>query len=283
VVTWVDTHCHWDAPELSDHAAQRRTAARAQGVAMAVVPAVAVSNFAAVREWAHTHGDAYALGIHPLCVPDATPADLEVLEQALSDHRDDPRLVAVGEIGLDAWEPRLREPAMWDKQQAFYRAQLRLAKRFDLPVVLHVRKAVDAVLKGLRETAVGQGIAHAFNGSAQQAMAACELGLVLGFGGALTFDRAHQLRRLVSALPETAVVMETDGPDMPPHWLYVSQALRLKGQPQGVNASDELPRIGACAAQLRATSAQAWAQHTTANAYRALPKLGALAQAAFFL
>ena len=273
---WVDTHCHWDAAELHVQAQQRRGAARHQGVRLAVVPAVEAANWGAVCQWAHSHGDAYALGIHPLYVAQATPADLDALEQTSADHLDDPRLVAVGEIGLDAFELALRSPEMWAKQQLFYRTQLRMAKRFGLPVVLHVRKAVDAVLKGLRELGVQQGIAHAFNGSLQQAQAMSEQGMVLGFGGALTFETAQQLRRLITQLPRTAVVMETDGPDMPPHWLYVTQAQRQAGQAQGVNASDELPRIAACAAGLRGIPTQTWAEQTTANACRALPKLQAL-------
>ena len=276
MVTWVDTHCHWDAAELVLDGARRRAAARDHGVAVAVVPAVEASNWGGVRAWAHAQGDAYALGIHPLYVKHAHEADLMALEATLEAHIQDPRLVAVGEIGLDAWAPDLREPELWAKQQQFFRAQLRMAKRFGLPVLLHVRKSVDAVLKALREVGVHQGIAHAFNGSLQQAEAMRTQGLVMGFGGALTFEAAQQLRRLVTQLPAHALVMETDGPDMPPHWLYTTQAQRQAGRPQGVNASDELPRIAAVAAQLRGEEVSQWAQLTTANASSALPKLGEL-------
>lgn len=270
---WVDTHCHWDAPELADQAAARRGLARSRGVALSVVPAVSVQTFGAVRAWAHAHGDAYALGIHPLYVLQARDDDLEALEAALRAHIDDPRLVAVGEIGLDAWSPTMRDPDVWARQQRFFRLQLGLAKRFDLPVILHVRRAVDPVLKGLRDLGVKQGIAHAFSGSWEQAQAMSQQGMKLGFGGAMTFDTAHRLRGLLQRLPNDAVVMETDGPDIPPQWLYVTQEDRAFGVPQGINASDELPRIGEVGAQLRAQSTVDWARHTTANALAALPRL----------
>ena len=272
---WIDTHCHWDAPELASSAGQRRGLARTRGVAVSVVPAVSVHSFAAVRAWAHAHGDAYALGIHPLYVLQADDDDLEALEAALRAHIDDPRLVAVGEIGLDAWSPAMRDPSVWSRQQRFFRAQLALAKRFDLPVILHVRRAVDPVLKGLRDVGLTRGIAHAFSGSEVQARAMLAQGMKLGFGGAMTFDTAHRLRGLVQTRPADAVVMETDGPDIPPQWLYVPQDQRAMGVPQGLNASDELPRIAAVAAALRACPVAAWAQQTTRNALDALPRLAA--------
>lgn len=270
---WIDTHCHWDAPELASHAASRRASARAQGVVASVVPAVSVHSFGAVRAWAHAHGDAYALGIHPLYVLQAADEDLDALEAALRAHIDDPRLVAVGEIGLDAGTPAMRDADVWARQQRFFRVQLGLARRYELPVILHVRRAVDPVLKGLRDLGVTRGIAHAFNGSWEQAQAMLAQGLKLGFGGALTFDTAHRLRALVQRLDAQAVVMETDGPDIAPQWLYVPRDERELGVPQGVNASDELPRIAALAAQLRGVTSTQWAQQTTANACAALPRL----------
>src|SRR5690606_22624437 len=121
----------------------------------------------AVGALAHRHADAYALGIHPLCTGGALDEDLEHLAQALEQRRSDPRLVAVGEIGLDYFVAGLDAA----RQERFYRAQLQLARRFELPVLLHVRRSSDRVLKGLREVAVSGGIAHAFNGSLQQARA----------------------------------------------------------------------------------------------------------------
>lgn len=280
---WIDTHCHLDAPEFAQNSVQAvvvRARAATENVALCVFPAVAVGNFATVRQLAHRTGDTYALGIHPLYVPDASEADLATLDAALSAYGDDPRLVAVGEIGLDFFVPSLNDPAMRKKQEQFYRAQLEIARRHHLPVILHVRRSADRLLKYLREVAGPNGrwlgIAHAFNGSLQQAEAFIELGFKLGFGGAVTFERALQLRALATQLPLDALVLETDAPDMPPHWLYVTQAQRAAGVPQGRNEPGELPRIGAVVAALRGMSVAQLAAATTANALAALPKLKAL-------
>ena len=276
---WIDTHCHLDAPEFGpDHALAlaARERARALGVGRCVIPAVMRGNFDSVRLLAHRMGDAYALGIHPLFVPQARDGDLDALDAALSAHRDDPRLVAVGEIGLDFFVPALCEPIMRERQIRFYRAQLRLARKHGLPVILHVRRSADVLLKYLREQRVVGGIAHAFNGSAQQASHFLGLGFKLGFGGACTFEPARQLRALASALPLSALVLETDAPDIPPQWLYATAGQRAEGHLQGLNTPAELPRIGAVVAGLRGLSAAALAQATSDNALAVLPKLAAL-------
>jgi len=225
-----------------------------------------------VRTLAHRHGDSYALGIHPLFTGRAGDGDVQVLEQALAAHRDDPRLVAIGEIGLDFFVPGLDAA----RQERFYRAQLQLARRFDLPVILHVRRSSDKLLKALRELPVRGGIAHAFNGSQQQAEAFIAMGFKLGFGGAVTFDRALQLRRLAQALPLSSLVLETDAPDIPPHWLYVTAAEREAGTSQARNTPGELPRIAAVVADLRGMPLEELAEATHANACAALPRLAAL-------
>ncbi|MDP2416785.1 MAG: TatD family hydrolase [Hydrogenophaga sp.] len=276
---WIDTHAHLDAPELgADHALalSARRLARERGVGLCVIPAVERANFDTVRQLAHRLGDAYALGIHPLFVPQAQEADLQVLDAALTEHRDDLRLVAVGEIGLDFFVPALCEPAMCKRQTWFYREQLKLARKHGLPVLLHVRRSADAVLKHLRELPTGGGMAHAFNGSEQQAQAFLGLGFKLGFGGAVTFEPAQRLRRLVSTLPLSALVLETDAPDIPPHWLYTTAAERQLGRAQGVNTPAELPRIAAVVAGLRGLALPELAQATTANAVQALPRLAGL-------
>jgi TatD DNase family protein len=277
---WIDTHCHLDAPEFGAAyalAVQARERARGLGVGLCVIPAVMRQNLDTVRLLAHRLGDAYALGIHPLYVPNARDEDLDALDAALTEHRDDPRLVAVGEIGLDFFLPELCEPAMRERQIRFYRAQLRLARRHGLPVILHVRRSADALLGALRELPVAGGIAHAFNGSAQQAQAFLDLGFKLGFGGAVTFEPALKLRRLAAELPLSALVLETDAPDIPPHWLYATAAERAAGRSQGVNTPAELPRIGQVVADLRGVPADALARATSANALVALPKLAAFA------
>lgn len=276
---WIDSHCHLDAPEFgADHALalSLRERAATLGVGLCVIPAVERANFDTVRQLAHRTGDAYALGIHPLCVPQAQEADLAVLDAALTEHRDDPRLVAVGEIGLDFFVPELCTPAMRERQAFFYRAQLRLARQHGLPVIVHVRRSADQLLKHLRELPAGSGIAHAFNGSEQQAQAFLGLGFKLGFGGAVTFEPARQLRRLAADLPLSALVLETDAPDIPPHWLYATAAQRADGQAQGVNSPAELPRIGSVVAELRGLPVDALMQATSANAVAALPRLATL-------
>ena len=272
---WIDTHCHLDAPELASDTDTVREQARQAGVGHCVLPAVEQSNWDAVRALAHQYGDSYALGIHPLYTGHAADGDLELLDQALERHREDPRLVAVGEIGLDYFVPGL-DPA---RQEHFYRAQLQLARRFGLPVILHVRRSADKLLKGLREVRGLSGIAHAFNGSEQQAQAFVDLGFKLGFGGAVTYDRAQQLRRLATQLPLDCRVMETDSPDTPPHWLYATAAEREAGRPQGRNTPGELPRIAQVVAELRGMTVQALAEASTANALAALPRLAPLLQA----
>jgi TatD DNase family protein len=293
--TWIDTHCHLDAAEFAADSAAVRARAALNGVAHCVLPAVEVANFEAVRRLAHAGGDSYALGIHPLYVARAQDADLARLDAALTQYRDDPRLVAVGEIGLDYFVPELTVSPLRERQEYFYLAQLRLARRCGLPVLLHGRRAVDPLLKGLRAvarepvgTAAGgrmlepvgasawHGIAHAFNGSAQQAQAFIALGFKLGFGGALTYPRALQLRRLAASLPLAALVLETDAPDMPPHWLYQTAEQRALGAAQGRNEPGELPRIGVELAALRGMPVHEIAATTTHNAMAALPRLGAL-------
>ena len=268
-MAWIDTHAHLDAPELAHDVDAVREQARAQGVVHCVLPAVERSNWDSVRLLAHRHGDSYALGIHPLYTGRAQDEDLELLAHTLQQHRADPRLVAVGEIGLDYFVPGLDA----ERQQRFYRAQLVLARRFDLPVILHVRRSADQLLKALRQVKVRGGIAHAFNGSLQQAQAFVALGFKLGFGGAVTYDRALQLRRLATELPLGSLVMETDSPDIPPHWLYTTAAERAQGQPQGRNTPAELPRIAQVVADLRGMAVADLAQVTTANACAALPGL----------
>jgi TatD DNase family protein len=277
---WIDTHCHLDAFEAGGDTQLVRNHAAREGVGHCVIPAVEVANFNTVRELAHRTGDSYCLGIHPLYVPLAGEGDLDLLQQQLDAHHDDPRLVAVGEIGLDYFVAALTQSPLRELQEHYYRAQLKLARQFDLPVVLHVRRSADRLLKHLRAVAGPggrwRGIAHAFNGSEVQAREFVQLGFKLGFGGAITFERAHQLRRLATTLPLDALVLETDAPDIPPHWLYTTAAEREAGQAQGRNTPAELARIAEVVAGLRGISSQELARASTDNACAALPKLAAL-------
>lgn len=269
---WIDTHVHLDAAEFDADRSAVLARARAAGVKQMVIPAVERASFDRVRELAHAQGLSYALGIHPMYVDKADDADLDHLQAALEQHRDDPRLLAVGEIGLDYFVPGI-DP---ERQMRFYVAQLALAKRFDLPVILHVRRSADQLLKQLRTAGVSGGIAHAFNGSAQQAQAFVDLGFKLGFGGTLTFERSLQIRRLAQDLAPTALVLETDAPDIPPQWLYKTAEQRGEGS-NGRNEPAELPRIAEVLAGLRGWSMAETATVTNANACAALPRLALLA------
>ncbi|MFG6449084.1 TatD family hydrolase [Roseateles sp. BYS180W] len=269
---WIDTHCHLDATEFDTDREAVLLRARSAGVVQLVLPGVSSAQMEPMRDMAQRWGLAYALGIHPLYVQGEGEAALEQLAQALARWRDDPLLVAVGEIGLDYFVPGLDV----HKQQVFLQAQLRLAAQHGLPVLLHSRRSVDHVLAALRRTPVVGGLAHAFNGSLQQAQHFISLGFKLGMGGALTFERALQIRRLASQLPVEALVLETDAPDMPPHWLYKTAAQRRAGE-HSRNEPAQLPRIAAELAQLRGAACDAaFAAQLKTNSLQALPRLAGL-------
>jgi len=258
----IDTHAHLDAAEFDADRSAVIDAAQAAGVGAIVLLGVAASNFAAVRALAHSRpGIAYALGIHPMYVPGSRDEDLALLRAEVEASIGDPRFVAIGEIGLDRFVP---DPDP-ERQLRFFVAQLALARDFRLPVLLHIRRAQDAILKELRRHRLPGGIAHAFNGSEQQAGQFVDLGFALGFGGAMTHPRALRIRHLAAALPAEAIVLETDSPDIPPVWLA-----------GGRNAPAELPRIAAELAALRGLAPDALAALTTANALRVLPRLAAM-------
>lgn len=254
----IDTHCHLDAAEFDTDRTQVITRARAAGVSMIVVPAVEVGNFETVAVLAHSNPEqcTYALGIHPMYVDRADETDLDRLAAELRRRRDDPALVAVGEIGLDFFVPGLNR----SRQERFFEAQLRLAREFNLPVLLHVRRSQDTILKYLRRVQLPRaGVAHAFNGSLQQAHQFLDLGFVLGFGGAMTFERALRIRALVRDLPASAHVLETDAPDIAPSWLH-----------PGRNDPAHLPRIADTFAGLRGITCDEAIRQTSENARRVL-------------
>jgi len=270
----IDTHCHLDASEFD--ADRREVIARAerQGVRAIVIPSVGRANFDAVRTLAQQFsGGAYALGIHPMYVPRAQQSDLDALEACVQACLADPRFVAIGEIGLDFFVPELRTDAMRVRQEAFYVAQLELARRHGLPVLLHVRRSQDQLLKYLRRIRVSGGMAHAFNGSFQQARGFVDLGFALGLGGAMTFERSLQIRRLAAQLPLDVLALETDAPDIPPAWLGGP------GLPRARNEPGEVARIGAELARLRGLGAAEVSAATAATAVRVLPRLSSVISA----
>lgn len=263
---WIDTHCHLDAHEFGADALGVAGRAAAAGVSMIVIPAVERGNFEAVaRLAAEAPNASYALGIHPICVPNAVDEDLAALRTAVEAAMGDPKFVGIGEIGLDFFIPMLTTPEMRDKQERFLREQLRIARDFDLPVLTHVRRSQDQVYKHLRQVRPRGGIAHAFNGSFQQARNFIDLGLHLGFGGAMTFTRALQIRRLAAELPLESIVLETDAPDIAPAWVH-----------PGRNSPEHLPAIGAVLAELRGMDGGAVAAAARASALAAIPRLAAL-------
>jgi TatD DNase family protein len=261
---WIDTHCHLDAQEFSGEEDGIVARAVQQGVSSIVIPAIERGNFDTVAALAKRLPNCtYALGIHPVYVPQAGQEDLTALRNAIPAALQDPRFVAIGEIGLDFFVPGMNRSPLREKQEHFYSEQLKIARDFGLPVLLHVRRSQDAILKYLRRISVPGGIAHAFNGSFQQAHMFIELGFKLGFGGAMTFPRALQIRRLASQLGPDALVLETDAPDIAPVWLHPQR-----------NAPEQLPRIGEILAGLRGMSGSAIAQITSDNARKVLPRLG---------
>lgn len=255
----IDTHCHLDAAEYDADRDAVVERARLAGVARIIVPAVAAFNFEATVACRRYPGVEIGLGIHPLYVHRHTDQDLLRLDEALQRHRP----VAVGEIGLDHFQSRIDGPGVHDddliRQEFLFVEQLKLARKYELPALLHIRRANDQVLKHLRRIKLRGGIAHAFNGSKQQAEEFIKLGFKLGFGGAFTYPRATRLRELVVALPLESIVLETDGPDIPPEWI-----------PRQRNEPAELPRIAQVLASLRGIDPHVVHETTTRNAEEVL-------------
>lgn len=247
----IDTHLHLDAGEFDADRDVVVADARAAGVERFVVPAVSLDSCAAVTRLAPAvPGAVVACGIHPLYVRGRPDSDIAALRPHL-----EAGVVAVGEIGLDGFAADA-DPV---RQSWFFCEQLRLARDFDLPVLLHVRRAQDQVLKYLRRYGVRGGIAHAFNGSPQQAHCFIELGFVLGFGGAMTYEGSSRIRRLATDLPIESIVLESDAPDIPPSWAPASR-----------NVPKNVARYAEELARLRGMTPAEVAAATSANACRVL-------------
>ena len=203
----IDTHCHLDVADFDADRRQVLERARQQGVQSMVVPAVDAEHWAGLIQLCDSDQALFpALGLHPVYLQMHKREDISALESEIEQQQP----VAVGEIGLDYFIRELDR----EKQRVLFEAQLEVARNAGLPVILHVRKAHDQVLSILRRIRVRGGSAHAFNGSLQQARQYIDMGFKLGFGGMLTYQRSHRLRRLAAALPVDAIVLETDAPDM---------------------------------------------------------------------
>jgi TatD DNase family protein len=242
-----DTHCHLDAAEFDAERDALVSAAHSVGVTRILVPSVCAANFDATLRMRQRYGCLLAFGLHPLYTPQHLDHHLALLESRLAHQHP----VAVGEIGLDAFLPHSDLPA----QEALFIEQLKLARQHDLPVILHMRRAADRVLKYLRRYPQAGGIAHAFNGSEQQAREFIRLGFKLGFGGAISYSGSLRIRALAATLPLSALVLETDAPDMRPQWA-----------PGTANRPQNLARFAAILAQLRGVSVEEIARQTTGNA-----------------
>ncbi|MCX7896522.1 MAG: TatD family hydrolase [Rhodocyclaceae bacterium] len=251
----IDTHCHLDAREFDADRDDLMRCAESAGIVAIVVPAIERANFGAVASICRDYaGCAPAYGIHPMYVDQALPEDLDVLRATLMREP----AVAVGEIGLD----RHVSPRDDERQLYYFRAQLSIARELSLPVLLHVRRAIDPILHELRRIQPPGGIAHAFNGSLEQAREFTRLGFKLGLGGAVTHERAQKLRALAKALPRDAIVLETDAPDIPPAW-----RTHKRTEP-----ADLLP-IAETLAKLRGEPLTDFCAATSANALSVLPRL----------
>jgi TatD DNase family protein len=266
---WIDTHCHLDAPEFASDLSGVILRAAEKNVRAILLPAVKAADFSHVRELTYQYsqeipGLVYTLGIHPLYTNQAHEGDIDILEKQITQSLDDPRFVGIGEIGLDYFVEGL-DP---HKQEFFFNAQLDLAQKFQLPVILHVRRSQDAILKALRRRTIPSGIAHAFNGSFQQAEQFIGLGFKLGFGGAATYERALQIHRLLRELPLESLVTETDAPDIPPAWL----------RDEGITFNEPafLPRIAKELGSIRGIADTEFASAVWRNAMEVLPRWSAL-------
>ena len=254
----IDTHCHLDARAFDADRNALVDAAHAAGVSAMLIPSVGTQNFSNVRDCCRQYPACCpAYGIHPLYLAQAGEADLVTLRAWLeseSTTRWPP--VALGEIGLDFYTPGFDAA----RQEHFFVEQLKIARDLDLPVLLHVRRSVDQVLKCLRRIGSRGGIAHAFNGSRQQAEAFIRLGFMLGFGGAMTYPGSTRIRQLAATLPIDGIVLETDAPDISPVWI-----------PGQRNTPAELVRIALTLANLRDISYDEVLTSTAANVKALFP------------
>ncbi|MDI6935595.1 TatD family hydrolase [Pantoea sp. EABMAA-21] len=208
---FIDTHCHFDFPPFVDDAAGSIARAAQSGVERIIVPSVDASRFALVSQLAQQHDALYAaLGLHPINIAVHQDAHLDQLEQWLQ--TPDSKRVAIGEIGLDLY----MQDAQFDKQTRLLDAQLKLAKKYDLPVILHSRRTHDQLALHLRRHDLPRrGVVHGFAGSQQQAERFIQLGYAIGVGGTITYERASKTRNTIANLPLTSLLLETDAPDMP--------------------------------------------------------------------
>ena len=241
---FVDTHCHFDFPPFTGDEEQSIAKAAEAGVQAIIVPSVEAAYFAA------QHPALYAaLGLHPIVIERHRDEDIERLDEIVQTAGD--KLVAIGEIGLDLY----REHPHFERQQTILDAQLRLAKRHDLPVILHSRRTHDKLAMHLKRIDLPRkGVVHGFSGSLQQAQRFIELGYKIGVGGTITYPRASKTRDVMAQLPLSALLLETDAPDMPLNG--------FQGQP---NRPEQAARVFATLCELRKETEEAIASALLEN------------------
>ncbi len=251
----IDSHCHLDASEFDADRTAVVERARAAGVQAQVVPAVTAASWPKLREVCQQAPGLYpAYGLHPMFLADHRPEHLGQLREWVERERP----CAIGECGLDFFVEGLDA----ETQQDYFIGQLKLARDFDLPVIVHARRAVDAVITAIRRIGGLRGVVHSFPGSPEQAAQLDKLGFLLGLGGPLTYDRAQRLQRLVREMPLEQLLLETDAPDQPD--------AGIRGQR---NEPARLSVIARHVAALRGTDVETVARLTSENARRlfALP------------
>ena len=246
----IDSHCHLDADEFDHDRAQVIARAQAAGVRTQVVPAVTAASWPKLRETCQLADGLYpAYGLHPMFLDQHRPEHLDQLREWIA--REQP--CAVGECGLDFFVEGLDA----DRQQLYFDGQLRIAREFDLPGIVHARRAVDAVIAAIKQVGGLRGVIHSCPGSPEQATQLHKLGFLVGLGGPLTYDRAQRLQRLVAQLPLEQLLLETDAPDQPD--------AGIRGQR---NEPARLTVIAETVAKLRGETVEAIADQTSANARR---------------
>ena len=253
----IDTHTHLDFPDFAADRSAVLARSRALGVQQMVVLGVYQGNWQRLWDLVQSQDGLYAaIGLHPVYLQQHQPAHLHQLRDWLQTHAGNPKLCAVGEIGLDYFLPELAQ----DQQQTLFETQLGLAAEFELPALLHVRRAHAATIATLKRYRLKRGgIVHAFAGSLEEAREYLKLGFKLGLGGAPTWPQALRLRKVVAQLPLEAIVLETDAPDMAPAM-----------HPQQRNSPEHLADICTALAALRDVSPQQLASASSRNAMQLL-------------
>lgn len=252
----IDSHCHLDFPQFEPDIGEILQQCTEQGVDKIVIPGVIAEGWQKILDLAESSPLLYpAIGVHPLFLDRHTTIDLQTMDHLLSCH---PEIIAVGEIGLDHHPVDIDR----EKQLVLFLEQLKIAKRHQRPLLLHVRKAHEAVLQQLRKEDGHVGIVHAFSGSLEQAREYIELGFLIGVGGVATRPNAKKLHRVIREIPLSSIALETDAPDLPPVW---AQGKR--------NSPLQLPAIAEVVATLREEPLETLAEQSSENVRKVLKRL----------